>query len=167
METKARIDRLSDEEFQRKYGVTRKTFEAMEEVLQEKYNKDHAKGGRKPKLSIRDRLCAFLIYYREYRTMENIAIDYDVANSTLCDAIHWTEDTLVKSGLFALPSKRSLCEGEVPDILLIDVTECETERPKKSTQILFRKKEKAYAKSTVGIKQLNRGYFVCFLCKRA
>ena len=54
METKARIDRLSDEEFQRKYGVTRKTFEAMEEVLQEKYNKDHAKGGRKPKLSIRD-----------------------------------------------------------------------------------------------------------------
>jgi len=40
--------------------------------------------------------------------MENIAIDYDVANSTLCDAIHWTEDTLVKSGLFALPSKRSL-----------------------------------------------------------
>ena len=83
----------------------------------------HSKGGRKPKLSIRDRLCAFLMYYREYRTMENIAINYDVANSTLCDAIHWTEDTFVKSGLFALPSKRSLCEGEV--------TECETERPKK------------------------------------
>jgi len=29
-----------------------------------------------------DRLGVFLIYYREYRTMENIAIDYDVANST-------------------------------------------------------------------------------------
>lgn len=51
METQARIDRLSDEEFQRKYGVNRKTFEAMEEVLQEKYSKDHTKGGRKPKLS--------------------------------------------------------------------------------------------------------------------
>ncbi len=143
METKARIDRLSDEEFQRKYGVIRKTFEAMEEVLQEKYSKDHAKGGRKPKLTIRDRLCAFLIYYREYRTMENIAIDYDVANSTLCDAIHWTEETLVKSGLFALPSKRSLCEGEVPDVILIDVTECETERPKKSNANPIQEKRKS------------------------
>ena len=143
METQAQIDRLSDEKFQRKYGVNRKTFEAMEKVLQEKYSKDHAKGGRKPKLSTRDRLCVFLMYYREYRTMENIAIDYGVANSTLCDAIHWTEDTLVKSELFALPSKRSLCEGDVPDIVLIDVTECETERPKKSNANPFQEKRKS------------------------
>ena len=133
METQARIDRLSNEEFQRKYGVIREAFDAMENVLQEKYQKDHARGGRKPKLSVHDRLCAFLTYYREYRTMENVAIDYNVANSTLCDAIRWTEDTLVKSGLFALPSRRSLCGDKAPDIVLVDVTECETERPKKSS----------------------------------
>jgi hypothetical protein len=39
METKTRIERLSDEEFQRKYGVNRKTFEAMEEVLQKNISK--------------------------------------------------------------------------------------------------------------------------------
>ena len=148
METQARIDRLTDEEFQRKYGVNRATFEAMEQVLHNVYRKDHARGGRPPKLSVRDRLCVCLTYYREYRTMENIAIDYNVANSTLCDAIRWTEDTLVKSGLFALPSKRALNGNDAPDIVLVDVTECETERPKKATEGILRKKEEAYAQST-------------------
>ncbi|MBO6179998.1 MAG: hypothetical protein J6O04_12565 [Selenomonadaceae bacterium] len=72
-----------------------------------------------------------------------MVLDYDVANSTLCDAIHWTEDTWVKSGLFALPSKRSLCEGEVPDIVLIGVTECETKRPKKINENPIQAKRKS------------------------
>ena len=83
-----RINRLTKEEFQRKYGVNRETFDAMLSVLQEAYETEHAKGGRPPKLTVTDRLRIFLMYYREYRTMENIAIDYGVANSTVCTAFH-------------------------------------------------------------------------------
>ena len=167
METQTRIDRLTDEEFQRKYGVNRTTFEEMENVLHDVYRRDHARGGRPPKLSVRDRLCACLTYYREYRTMENIAIDYNVANSTLCDAIRWTEDTLVKSGLFALPSKRALNGDGAPNIVLVDVTECETERPKKATEGILGKKEETYAQSTGSSGRSNRGYRVCVLCAGA
>lgn len=65
--------------------------------------------------------------------MENIAIDYNVANSTLCNAILWTENTLAKSGLFSLPSKRNLSRENTPLAVVVDVTECETERPQKNS----------------------------------
>ena len=71
MNNQTRINRLTKEEFQRKYGVNRETFDAMLSVLQEAYETEHAHGGRPPKLTVTDRLSIFLMYYREYRTMEN------------------------------------------------------------------------------------------------
>ena len=141
MARELRIDRLTEDEFRRRYGVVRKIFDVMLLVLQEAYKNEHARGGRPPKLTVADRLSVFLSYYREYRTMENIAIDYGVANSTVCDAILWVEKTLLKSGKFALPSKRKLAE-DAPEVIIIDVTECETERPKKNKEkhILGRKR---------------------------
>ena len=34
-----------------------------------------------------DKLVIMLSYYHDYRTMENIAFDYDVAKSTICENI--------------------------------------------------------------------------------
>lgn len=45
--------------------------------------------------------------YREYRSMDNIAFDYRVVKSTICDSIKWVENTLIKDGTFALPKKRN------------------------------------------------------------
>ena len=53
--------------------------------LEEQYKIAHKKGGRPPKLTIFDRLCIFFAYYRDYRTFEDIANDYDVATSTVFD----------------------------------------------------------------------------------
>ena len=90
-------------------------------------------GGRPPKLSVLDKLMIMLQYYREYRAMDNIAFDYGVSKSTISDAIKWIEETLVKGGTFRLPSKRKLLEGASMEVVLVDATECEIERPQKNS----------------------------------
>ena len=66
--------------------------------LEEQYKISHRKGGRRPKLTIFDRLCIFFAYYRDYRTFEDIANDYNIAVSTAFDAISLVEKTLTKKG---------------------------------------------------------------------
>ncbi|WP_415745374.1 helix-turn-helix domain-containing protein, partial [Streptococcus pseudopneumoniae] len=65
---------LNDAQFNRLVGVQRTTFEEMLAVLKIK----HAKGGRKPKLSLEDLLMVTLQYVREYRTYEQIAADFGI-----------------------------------------------------------------------------------------
>ena len=74
--------------------------------------------------------------------MTNIAFDYGVPKSRICDAVKWVEQTLIRDGTFSLPSKRELLKADSTIALaLLDVTECETERPKKNKKnhILARK----------------------------
>lgn len=65
--------------------------------------------------------------------MDNIAFDYGVSKSTICDAIKWAEETLVKDGKFSLPSKRKLLEDAAIEVVVVDATECEIERPQKNS----------------------------------
>lgn len=104
----------------------------MLEVLEKEYKNKHLNGGRPSKLSILDKLIIMLAYYREYRVMENIALDYGVSKSTICEAIQWVENTLVKDGIFSLPSKKKLTNDTSIEIVLVGVTECEIELPKKN-----------------------------------
>jgi hypothetical protein len=66
--------------------------------------------------------------------MENIAFDYHVHKQRICEAVAWVEQTLIKDGTFALPSKRTLVsENADLSVIIVDATECETERPKKNS----------------------------------
>ncbi|CEY50245.1 transposase-like protein%2C IS1381 ISSpn7 [Streptococcus pneumoniae] len=67
-------------------------------VLKTAYQLKHAKGGRKPKLSLEDLLMATLQYVREYRTYEQIAADFGIHESNLIRRSQWVEVTLVQSG---------------------------------------------------------------------
>ncbi len=127
-----RIAKLESAGYQKIFGVKKKTFDKMHEILEKEYHHRHHKGGRRGKLSVLDKLVIMLSYYREYRVMENIAYDYGVSKSTICESIQWVEDTLIKSGQFKLPSKKALTQGDGIDVVLLDATECEIERPKKS-----------------------------------
>ena len=65
--------------------------------------------------------------------MQNIAFDYSVSKSRISDAVKWVEQTLIKDGSFALPSKREFLKTDSEIIVaILDATECETERPKKN-----------------------------------
>jgi len=129
-----RIEKLKENKYQGVFGVKKPTFDKMLEILEKAYIKLHSKGGSSPKLTVLDKLIVMLSYYREYRTMENMAFDYDVAKSTICESIKWVESELIKDGTFSLPSKRKLVE-ELPEIdaVLIDVMEVPMERPKKKS----------------------------------
>ncbi|GHT81554.1 hypothetical protein FACS1894130_13300 [Spirochaetia bacterium] len=91
----------------------------------------HKSGGKPPKLSTESKLYITLKYLREYRTMDSIAAEYGVCKGTVCLAIQWVEDTLVKDGTFALPGKRVLKrKSDTIEYIVVDVTESPINRPK-------------------------------------
>lgn len=143
-----RISKLKEKEYQELFGVKKETFEKMLEILENKYKKDHEKGGKPAKLSALDKLIITLCYYREYRTMQHIAFDYNVTKSTVCESVHWVEKVLIKSGVFRVPSKRELLSNTNIEIVMVDATKIEIERPQKNRKILFRKKEKTHSESS-------------------
>jgi len=128
-----RISQVPEWKYHTLFGVVKPTFDAMLAILERAYEEMRKKGGRRRKLTVLDMLVVWFAYYHDYRTMENIAFDYDCHKQRICEAIAWVEQTLVKDGTFALPSKRELCkDGAELIIAIVDATECETERPQKN-----------------------------------
>ena len=134
MDNKTRIAKLPEAKYQVLFGVHKATFDAMLAILTDAYKEMRKKGGRKRKLSVLDMLIITLGYYHDYRTMENIAFDYGTHKQRICEAVAWVEQTLIRNGTFALPSKRKLAESDSAiGVIIVDATECETERPKKNS----------------------------------
>lgn len=126
------IKDLEAEKFRRLTGVKTETFNKMVSILREAEIKKKAKGGRKSKLSIEDRLLMALEYIREYRTYFHVSQSYGVSESTAYDIIKWIEDTLIKHPDFALPGRKALLKSDMEyEVILIDATETPIERPKK------------------------------------
>jgi len=126
------IKELEDEKFRRLTGVKKDTFYKMIDILQEAEIKKKARGGRKNKLSIENRLLMALEYIREYRTYFHVSQSYGLSESATYDTIKWIEDTLIKHPDFALPGKKTLLKNDMNyEVVLIDATETPIERPKK------------------------------------
>ena len=70
---------------------------------------------------------ATLQYMREYRTYEQIAADFGIHESNLIRRSRWVEETLVQNG-FTI----SKVAVNTEDTLLIDATEVNINRPKKT-----------------------------------
>lgn len=133
LDNKKRIENLKESEYQELFGVTKPTFYKLLEILEKAYKELHSRGGKPLKLSVLDKLVITLCYYREYRTMQHIAFDYCVVKSAICDTIHWVENVLIKEEEFHLPGKKKLLENDQElEIVLIDATEHEIERPQKN-----------------------------------
>jgi len=127
---------LADEQFKRLFGVQKDTFYRMLEILQTEWNKQHKRGGKPPeRLQVEDKLLLTLQYWREYRTMEHLAYEYNTVKSYIHKSMVWVENTLIREGTFSLPGKNALIAGEnKPRTIIIDVTESPIERPKKSSE---------------------------------
>jgi hypothetical protein len=118
------IKALEEEKFRRLTGVKRETFDTMLSILRAAEIKKKAKGGRRNKLSIEDRLLMSLEYIREYRTYFHVSQSYGVSESTAYDTIKWIEDTLIKHPDFALPGRKALLKNDAEyEVILIDATE--------------------------------------------
>jgi hypothetical protein len=124
--------------FKRLYGVKPAAFEKMLSILQKEYSALHQKGGKPPKLTVKDKLDITLKYLREYRTMDSIAAEYGVCKGTVCLAIQWVEDTLVKNGTFALPGKKALKrKSQSIQYIVVEVTESPINRPKEGQKAYY------------------------------
>jgi transposase len=127
------IKQLEGEKFRRLTGVKKETFDKMVSILREGEIKKKAKGGRKSKLSIEDRLLMALEYIREYRTYFHVSQSYGVSESTAYDTIKWIEETLIRHPDFALPGRKALVKSDIEyEVILVDATETPIERPKKN-----------------------------------
>jgi predicted DNA-binding protein YlxM (UPF0122 family) len=135
--------------FKRLYGVKPDTFEKTLPILQKQYNALHQKGGKPPKLTVKDKLYITLKYPREYRTMDSIAAEYGVCKGTVCLSIQRVEDTLVKDGTFALPGKKKLKRKPASiRYVVVDVTESPINRPKENQKEYYSGKKTAHAEDT-------------------
>ena len=128
--------KLNDKDFKEIIGVKRSTFDSMVNILKVASAAKPKKwrGGRKKKLSIEEQLILTLKYYRFYVTQKALAFEFGVGEATVCDTIKWVEETLIKDGTFSLPGKKKLLEDDSIEVILIDVTECPIERPKKNKE---------------------------------
>lgn len=142
MNNQKRIEKLKEKDYQKYFGVNKATFDKMLEILEEADRYKRIKGGRPSVLSVLDKLVIMLQYYREYRTMDNIAFDYQTNKSTVYYAIKWAEDTLIKNKAFHLPSRKKLLEDTSIEIIVVDATEVEIERPQKNRKNIIRERKK-------------------------
>ena len=132
MQKYKKIKKLEPEEFRRLTGVKPGVFLEILAVLKEAEIEKLLKGGKPHRLSIEDRLLMALEYLREYRTYFHLGQSYNLSESACYRSCRWIEDTLMKSGKFALPGKKTLLKSDVEfEVVLIDATESPIERPKK------------------------------------
>lgn len=126
---------LSREDFKRRYGVHPETFDSMVKVAKVE-RMLQKRTGRNDKLSIESQVLMTLSYWREYRTYFHIAQDWKVNESTAYRIIRRVEDMLIKSGMFALPGKKTLTHSDCEiEAIAIDVTEHQVERPQKNKNL--------------------------------
>jgi hypothetical protein len=136
---------MKDVEFKRLVGVKRRTFLNMLEVVRVAYDAEHkTKRGRKPTLTAEDMILLMLSYLRSYATFFETGVNFGVSESTAHRITVWVENVLITSGKFALPSKRVLTtKTSKIEVILIDVTEQEIERPKKGQKQYYSGKKNA------------------------
>jgi hypothetical protein len=133
------INNLKPEEFRRLTGVKKETFAKMLELLAEANKIKKQRGGKPNKLSLENQLLLFLEYYREYRTFFHIGKSFGVSEATAFRITNYVEIVLLS--YFKLPNRKEMLNN-LDDILLIDVTEVEIERPKKSKEIIIQARKR-------------------------
>ena len=139
--TYEQVKTLKPTEFKRLCGVYPDTFKDMVTVLKAE-KVWQKKTGRPSKLSTEDQLLITLEYWREYRTYFHRGNSWGVNESTAYRIVRKVENILIKSGLFNLPGKKALLESNSEiEVIVVDVSEHEIERPKKKQKSYYSGKQ--------------------------
>lgn len=135
------VKTLKPTEFKRLCGVYPDTFKDMVTVLKAE-KVWQKKTGRPSKLSTEDQLLITLEYWREYRTYFHLGNSWGINESTAYRIVRKVENILIKSGLFNLPKKKALLESNSEiEVIVVDVSEQEIERPKKKQKSYYSGKQ--------------------------
>ncbi len=115
----------------------------MVEIVNQTHHGQKPGISRPSKLTTENQVLMTLEYLREYRTYFHIAQSWGVNQSTAYRIIRKVEDYLVASEVFRLPGKKKLLEpNQSLQIVVVDVTESQIERPQKNRNGLIVAKRK-------------------------
>lgn len=127
------INTLKEDDFRQLTGVKRATFAKMVEILKQAYIEKHKRRGTKPKLTLDNQLLMALKYLRDYTTFKALGAYFRLHETTAIRTVHWVEDVLSKAKEFQLPGKKRLQESDMEfEVFVVDATEHQIERPKRS-----------------------------------
>lgn len=123
----------NDSNFKRYTGIEKATFDHMLEAMKE-HEASKKKSGRPSELSLEEQILLALTYWREYRTLYHIGMDFGVHESSASRIVRKVEDILIHSGKFELPKKLPSRTDEDLNwtVVIVDATETPIERPKKT-----------------------------------
>ena len=135
MPNKAKILKQSEAGFKRYTGIHKATFNEMLEAMQQ-HEAQKTKSGRPSALSLEAQILLALTYWREYRTLYHIGMDFGIHESSASRIIRKVEDILIDSGKFKLPKNLPSRVDEDIDwtVVIVDATETPIERPKKTKE---------------------------------
>ena len=121
--------------FKRYTGIHKATFREMLNAMQQ-HEARKTKSGRPSALSLEEQILLALTYWREYRTLYHISMDFGIHESSASRIIHKVEDALINSGKFDLPKKLpSRVDDDINwTVIIVDATETPIERPKKTKE---------------------------------
>jgi len=115
----------------------------------QKHEASKTKSGRPSALSLEEQLLLALTYWREYRTLYHISMDFGIHWSSASRIIRKVEDILVDSGKFEL-LKKLPCRVDDDinwQVVIVDATETPIERPKKTKETTQRQEKTTHLKS--------------------
>lgn len=133
--------KLSNNIYKRKVGITKDLFKRIVKIVKKVDTERQTRGGRKRRLPIEELIVMSFEYWREYRTLENISLDYGLCITQVYRTILWIEDILIKNSLFRLPGKKQLLK-ESKNPIIVDVTETPIRRKKKTQKNIILEKRK-------------------------
>jgi Helix-turn-helix of DDE superfamily endonuclease len=127
------FQKLNHHKFHRMVGLKQKQFafllELFEEYVELNNNKDWDKRGCKGGFTLADKLLLTFRYLRDYPTFLVVGHEFGISESYAYKIFTKVSESLVK--ILKLPNIESLNGIDLGNIL-IDVSEQETERPKKN-----------------------------------
>lgn len=150
------VKEYKEDEYRIIFGVEKNTFNAMVDLAENQYKKDHENGGRNDGLSPRERVEITLKYVRQYVSQRYLAIEYNIAKSCIAPAIKWTLKVIASNEGFSLPNKVENIYDTSED-RIYDVTESRIDRPQKIQEKYYSGKKKMHTLKTqveIGVETL-------------
>ncbi|QGZ90120.1 IS5 family transposase [Microcystis aeruginosa] len=164
--TYEQVKTLKPTEFKHLCGVYPDTFKDMVTVLKAE-KVWQKKTGRPSKLSTEDQLLITIEYWREYRTYFHRGNSWGVNESTAYRIVRKVENILIKSGLFNLPGKKALLESNSEiEIIVVDVSEQEIERPKKKQKSYYSGKQGYHTLKSQVVADQKSEQVICVRCEK-
>ena len=164
--TYEQVKTLKPTEFKRLWVVYPDTFKDMVTVLKAE-KVWQKKTGRPSKLSTEDQLLITLEYWREYRTYFHLGNSWGINESTAYRIVRKVENILIKSGLFNLPGKKALLESNSEiEVIVVDVSEQEIERPKKKQKSCYSGKQGYHTLKSQVVADQKSEQVICVRCEK-